>query len=672
MPPKRSLNTGGENPEFVTREFPGMVNNPAREGINDDDLFWLENLLPLAPANLVTVGGPSAIGAGVSGETTPPTYTCAFNLVNPIAPFSVISYIFAAFAATGNAYVINTGTGVATRIITGQLSALGLTYATQYGNLGLLIIDPNGYWDYNVTTANTLTSWNNTVAALNLVYSTTFPGNTSLTWTLPGAGSGATFQAFFSVQRATVLAAGTGYLVGDVLSLTDNSPVTPAQITVASIGAGGSVTGIVLSTPGSYPTPVSPAAGAVGPSGTVVTGGSGTGATFTIAIQALSISVVTQGNGYVTGGTPPLGALNLKTTGGSVLVAGWDLVSSGVIGGTSIATYGGRVWIGLHRTVYVTDINSYNSFGGVGFSFTVNDAYLANQITCLFSANNYLYLFGDNSIDAISNLTVTNGVSSFSRINVTTSVGTSNPQSVFGYYRAVAFFHRSGVYLLAGATPEKISDKISGIIRNWVGVAGVAGAQILIQGELCLCMQLFFSDVFTQGGTDRFIILLYFKGRWWLASVTQLVGRATLVNTTAQQGFLFTIGAAGLPLLYSIFTNAGQSPWIMQTKLWDGGGPLREKQALSAALAGVLSGGGTSGVSFTIDNERSSSASVSFPINGTPADYELMVSAANAAITQFNSQGSQYLGLTLTGTGANLTRVSLLALRGQADRDMMQ
>jgi hypothetical protein len=488
------MNSGGQNPEFVLREFQGMNVVDAREAIGDEEFAWCENAIPVASAQAFPVRGPALL-ITIAGETGAPSYIQTFNVTGT-------DFAFAVWAISGNGWIVNMTTLIATKIITGLSS--GKTSATQYSNKGLLIVDNfTGYFDWNITAPNTLT---------------------------------------------------------------------------------------------------------------------------TIA---------------------------------------------GVSSGQSIATYAGRVWIGSGRVVFFTDINSYNSFAGAGGSFTINDAYMHNNITALFSANNYLYIFGDTSIDALSNVTVSGGVTAFSRINVTASVGTITPTSIFPYYRAIIFYHSSGFYLLSGATPEKISQKISGIVKNIV-VVGVGfstplgwGAPVLIQGELCATLLFSFTDVFTQGGAVRTLFALYFRGRWWVASWPGLQVQSMFsISMAGNQTMYAWVGNS----LYQAF-NAGStlSAWLLKTKLWDAGSPLTEKQSLTAAFAGVFSGLGSTGVTINVDTELGTFPTAPVTLAGNPTNYALFPTAANAGAPS----GAQYLGLTVAGS-TDVTEIHLLALRGKADRDLMR
>lgn len=144
----KSANVGGQNPEFVLREFQGMNTLNSRDTIDDNEFYWCENAIPVAPGSLYPVPGPSAALTTIAGETGEPSYTVNFNV-------NGTNYDFVVWSNSGNGWIVNLTTFAATKIITGLTS--GQTAATQYSNQGLLIIDPTGYWDWNITTANTLT-----------------------------------------------------------------------------------------------------------------------------------------------------------------------------------------------------------------------------------------------------------------------------------------------------------------------------------------------------------------------------------------------------------------------------------------------------------------------------------------------------------------------------------
>jgi hypothetical protein len=692
------------------RDFTGGMHcNPTRECIEEQSLWWLENLQPLASGNLVW---PPAAGAlSSTSETTLPYYTNDVQI--GATGTTSVTFSFAAFT-NGNAWIINSVTGTATQIMTGQLSgSIGKTAVTTYigvSNTGFLIIDPNGYWDYGVTTPSTLTSLSGGVSGGTNVDKNSVAGGTALHQVNVVSGTGGSWQTIYQVISATINAAGTGYVVGDVLSLTDNSPIAPAQIVVTAIGGGGTVTGISLSTGGQYPGPVSGAGFNTGPSGNTVSGGSGTGATFHDTIQALSFQVNQPGHGYTAGN------VTADETAGLTVISEWSL-TAGPVNGQSIATYAGRVWIGTNNVLNYTNVASYSMFGGAGGSITISDAYLLLGITALFSANNYLYIFGASSVDVLSNVTVsaTTGLTSFSRVNVLQGIGTVYNMTIVGYGRSVGFLDYTGYYLLAGATPDRISDRVQNVFRNpdWpaLGPPWPSAGVFTINGELCLGVMMQILDNFqgfaptSAGGQARFVIMVYQRHRWWVykpyisnASGGYLAGaiQGPMSGNTLQQSNNFTgvwyIDSGGHAAFGVLFSTAPGMPWILRTKLWDGAAAMREKQGINVALGAIWqyhTNTLTTNVTFTVDSELQVSTAQAMPgfnqFTAGAYNYDLDVLYGVMAPNQagggpgVQGQGSQYIGLTFNGaallggaTGAYLTTLSLVAMRGKQERNMLE
>jgi hypothetical protein len=659
---------GGPQPEFHLRDFSGgMRCYGDREALRDEEMWWCENLLPKTAGNLANVPiTSSAIATLTDAGGASPIYAMGFAI-------GTVPYVFIV-NNSGAGWVVNLNTHVATKII-----ASGLTqpFATQYSNTGILIIDPSGYWDWGVTTPLTLTPWNNSIASFTPtgLGGTTVAGATTLHQVLTVSGTGGSFEPLFEVISITISAAGTGYVVGDVLSFTDNSPISPAMVTVTTVGGGGTITGIGGLIPGSYPGPTSTSGFVTGPGGAVYTGGTGTGATFAIKIQAAGMKVLAPGHGYSNSDTVGI------ATAVPVVIVSYTIVTSGLIGGVAVETYAGRVWIASGRSVFVTDINSYNSFGGAGLTFTINDAYLYNIITALFAANNYLYIFGINSIDAVSNVTVsaTTGLTSFTRINIVQGIGTNSPASVFAYYRSVAFFDQSGFYILNGATPEKISERITGIvtaITNLSTVNPVYGGVVNLQGELCASFSFLLADTFSgRTSASRVFTALYVRGRWWIYNFNNTLNFAaatpahvSVVTSPTALSQLVQIGnpSGTTTSIFIGFGGGGNAAWILRTRLWDGQAILREKQALNAALAAIMGSTGGSGCSFKIDTELADgTVQTSFPLSDNTPAYRLMVEAAQGG-------SSQYIGMTINGDGTDTTQVKLVALKGKTDRSFLE
>ena len=135
-------------------------------------------------------------------------------------------------------------------------------------------------------------------------FQTGFSGGTPITtaitggipsfWNGPPVRFKVSIDQFFSANAATVVAGGTGYIVGEIITLTTTVPGAvpigaPAQLQVTSIGAGGAVSGAaVINTiqGGTVPLGGSYFIAPTNPVGQSATTGVGTGATFNLTIQA--------------------------------------------------------------------------------------------------------------------------------------------------------------------------------------------------------------------------------------------------------------------------------------------------------------------------------------------------------------------------------------------------
>lgn len=93
-----------------------------------------------------------------------------------------------------------------------------------------------------------------------------------------------TFAASGSAVSASVFNGGSGYVVGDVLTVTGGTPTTATQLTVTQVSSG-VITTVSVSTAGSY------AYGTTPNNAASVTGGTGSGATFVLKFSAYGPTV---------------------------------------------------------------------------------------------------------------------------------------------------------------------------------------------------------------------------------------------------------------------------------------------------------------------------------------------------------------------------------------------
>lgn len=353
--------------------------------------------------------------------------------------------------------------------------------------------------------------------------------------------------------------------------------------------------------------------------------------------------------------------------------------------GSGIAAYATRVWIATNKIVSYTDVNSYNSFAGAGGSFTISDSYLHNAITALVAANGYLYIFGDDSIDTLSNVQVTGGVTSFSRVNITSSIGTSYPLSIQPYYRSLLFASRYGFYSLSGATPQKISDDLDGLFAPATFVGGLVAGQVTIFGNLCMAWTLRIVDTFTTlygTGVTRTLLMIHFKQRWFV--VYPGFDLTTIASITGSLNTLYGYTTGSAPALYQLFAlNGSATKAFLKTKLWDGGSPILDKEVLRVGLAEQLGASVNRNVLMTSDNEYAASSAAAINNNLVTGSLQFQNNLGQNLQFQNNSggnliftvgpgvyiflesaamtQGGKYFGLSFTAQQTDLTLLMLAA-----------
>lgn len=668
----------GEVPSetLVFREFEGVNVASPRQSIGDTQFGWIENVMPLAHGNMPTVNAPLA---------TSVTYTSA-SVFSVETTVNGVDWLFNFFADGSASYLYGSAANFeagtpGTVAAAGTFSApFAVPYTATNGNSGILIIDPTkGYWDWGVTTASTLTFLGNSLSSVTIGSTSPTTAPATITMTLTGTGTGALVSSTYAVVRATVSAAGAGYAVGDVLQFTPSGPQTTAAVVVVASVTAGAITGITLSQGGAYPGPTSASgATATGPSSTML-GGSGTGATITPFIQLSSYTVTNAGSGFT--GTPTV----VDKVGGTTIDSG-TFTPSGTINGTSLAVYAGRVWIANNKVISFTDISSYSSFGGAGGSTTINDSYLHGAITALYAANGYLYIFGPESIDALSSVQISSlGITSFSRTNITASVGTTYQLSVQPYYRSLLFASQYGIYSLSGATPQKISDHLDNLFNPGTFVSGIVGQQVTLYGKLCMAFTIRVVDSFTTlygVQTTRTLVAIFFERKWFF--VYPGVDVATLVSAASgSTQVLYGLTTGGTPRMYRFFAQAGAQIGFIQTKLWDAGQPIADKEVLRVGVGAINSVAGAPGLTITSDNEYTktpvpkigatvNAAVLTFVNNNSGAlnfvnnTGGVLVFTSNVGAYTFSqgaaaTMGGKYFGLslTLTQTGLNLPMLAM-------------
>ena len=474
----------------------------------------------------------------------------------------------------------------------------------------------------------------------------------SVTFSSGAATANAVIQTG-QVNSITLTNAGTGYTSSPTVTIAPAPAGGTNATAIASFNTFKTGTVAVLVTSGG--------SGYTNASNTVVTiSGAGTNAAGTAILNGGSVTQVVMtnpGSGYLSNTTVTItggGATNAAT---ATAVVNLDDV-------VDVATFSGRTWVAAGRTVYYTAAGSYSDFTSISAgSLTLTDSTLHGNIKALMAANNFLYIFGDDSINVFSDLRVNSlGQTLFTNTNVSASVGSSRLYAIFPYFRSVLFMNDYGVYALVGSTTSKISDPLDGVFPYIDFTLPVTGGQVLLNNILCAAFNFTYNDP-TQNNTPRQIQAVFFDKKWFITSQ----GGIDYVTSAPLGGKinLYGVDDKSLYKLYDSFTASVSS--TIKTALMPLGDPIRTKQALKFGVEAVLTQ--SAAFNITVDSEAGSSpvysltnsginwfnnSGVVIPwVNNLSAQIGWLQSSGYFLYKSDAQQYGKYLGLTLTSSDPN-------------------
>lgn len=259
--------------------------------------------------------------------------------------------------------------------------------------------------------------------------------------------------------------------------------------------------------------------------------------------------------------------------------------------GDALVVFEGHVFLKTApRTFTYTAPNSFSDFlaaNGAG-SFKITDDAFQGAITTAFSTVEQMWIMGASAVDALGNVATSGGVTSFSITNALTSLGTTFPDSVAGYFRSLTFYTGYSIHSLLGVTPQKLSakiDRLFPLIDNLITFGPRVGVQEL-NGVTVLVFLFEFHD--PVSGTPRSELLCFQEGKWFLAQTpdldgNQVVDLVTLTIHSAPE--VYGIDRAGR--MYRIFARAGDAPagtLTVSFKLYDFGAPTKGHQGIKVGL----------------------------------------------------------------------------------------
>lgn len=401
-------------------------------------------------------------------------------------------------------------------------------------------------------------------------------------------------------------------------------------------------------------------------------GGSGSGATGTVQQTGGVVTGVTltaAGTGYLASDTI---TVVISDSGGSGATATAEVWPNLTPHPTTLAVFQGRVWLASTNVVTYTGTHGYDDFstGNASGTFTINDPDLVHTVTALRSYNNYLFIFGDNSVKQIGNISVSSSTTSFTIVTLSSDQGTTFRDSIVSYNRLVLFANTVGVYAVFGSSVEKVSDEMDGIFRK-IDFSQLPSAAVNDINNIHTFMLL----VKYLGSPTRSLILGFMNKKWFVMSqgdslkfiVTGIVNGTTETFSTSGSDITRILADASTPVNITL-----SSSLTSRTKPYMGKKIIRYATVQTATTINSLT--------FTIESDRSSQivnyntdSSLQF-VNNMGADINFVGSGLivfqGSQAFQYqtgNSQGISgiYLGGTLTGSAAGFSFNSMMIEYGE-------
>jgi hypothetical protein len=645
----------------VVKNFTSLNTKANRTAIKEDEFAWIENAMPIGHGNIKITPVQSSI-KDISNNAI------AFaNNVSYLTSANInINDFVLAFESNGSAQYVKldtSGTGNIGNVATaGTFSASGISVA-QYKNQRVIIGD----------TDKGLFTWDganlSSIGSVGLIgirnagngYVTTPSVTLSAPQELTGNVQATAVATISNVAGSNVITsitltnAGQGYTSPPTVTVAGGNATVNATAVASLITFKTGTVSVVMNTFGT---------GYTNSSNVTVTIGDGTGwttrATGNAIVNGGQITQVIMSNagaGYTASSNVTVVFSDSSSPAGSGATASGIVNTDPIV---DVATFSGRTWVAAGRTVYYSAAGSYSDFTSVSAgSFTLTDSTLHGNIQGLLSANNFLYVFGDDSINVFSDLRVTtSGATLFTNTNVSASVGTKRIYSIFPYFRSVLFMNDYGMYALVGSTTSKISDQLDGIFPYIDFTKPVSGGQVLLNNILCAAFSFTYNDPLSSA---RQIQCVFFEKKWFVTSQ----GSLTYITSVPLSGLINLYGTTGTDLYRLYGSTTGNVSSTIRTALMPMGDPIRTKQALKFGIEATLTNAATLNVTvdseagsspvYTLDNSvlwyNNSLATIPWK-NNSNTIIGWLTSNGYALYKSDAQQYGKYLGLTITSNNA--------------------
>jgi hypothetical protein len=252
--------------------------------------------------------------------------------------------------------------------------------------------------------------------------------------------------------------------------------------------------------------------------------------------------------------------------------------------GTTVAVFAGRAWIANNRTVQFTAPNNFSDFSilDAAGSFVMTDSNFIGPIQKLLAALDALWIYGEAAINQLTNVTVIadTTTTTFSNVNVSSSLGTIFPQSVVSFLRQIEFASKYGVIQQVGVSPQRISEKIDGTYGLLDLTQPVTAGLVVLNEILCYGLMVTYLDPDNLGAPRKIILCVTFDGKWFIGSQ----GDTLIRMASVEHNGTYRLFGADESLIRELFVQPHYPVHKIKTPFFDGGDVTAGKEMVRCMM----------------------------------------------------------------------------------------
>lgn len=252
------------------------------------------------------------------------------------------------------------------------------------------------------------------------------------------------------------------------------------------------------------------------------------------------------------------------------------------VSGNAVTVFQSRAIVADRNKIQISAPSNGASFAASlgGTIFTSSDPFLQQAFMDLQQASGFLYLFGDSSVNALSNIQTSGSpaTTTFYNANVDPQTGHAFGLPGVAFGRALCFANATGVYALLGGAARKVSDKLNNMFGALSASPVPSMGLVNLNGVRCLAVLIGAANPLGVGGN---YIMLWDGEKWFAAVQTKIVTQVAMsMHNSAPQLW----GTDGTALFQCFAGSPSTVPARLVTKFYPGPDPLAVKSTRSIFL----------------------------------------------------------------------------------------